>query len=98
MADGQASRLRRLLGRSFVVLTRQAAAVAAFRPAIIAALDGPVAAWALDEIDPTGVLTETLAATHDSVHVVRPDGHLAAVIPNSDPQQLAAALRTAAGW
>jgi 2-polyprenyl-6-methoxyphenol hydroxylase-like FAD-dependent oxidoreductase len=98
LADGQATRLRRLLGRSFVVLTRHEAAVAAFRPAIVTALHGPVATWALDEIDPTGVLAENFAATHDSVHVVRPDGHLAAVTPNSDPQQLAAALRTAAGW
>jgi 2-polyprenyl-6-methoxyphenol hydroxylase-like FAD-dependent oxidoreductase len=98
LADGQRTRLRRLLGHSFVVLTRQAAAVAAFRPAIVAALDGPVAAWALDDIDPTGVLAETLAATHGSVHVVRPDGHLAAVLPNGDPEPLAAALRRAAGW
>ncbi len=98
MADGQRTRLRRLLGRSVVVLTRQAAALAGFRPAIVAALSGPVSAWALDEIDPTGVLAETLAATHDSVHVVRPDGHLAAVLPNGDPEPLAAALRRAVGW
>jgi 2-polyprenyl-6-methoxyphenol hydroxylase-like FAD-dependent oxidoreductase len=98
VADGQRTRLRRLLGRSVVVLTRQAAALAGFRPAIVGALGGPVSAWALDEIDPTGVLAETLAATRDSVHVVRPDGHLAAVLPNGDPEPLAAALRRAAGW
>ena len=39
-----------------------------------------------------------LAATGSGVHVVRPDGHLAAVLPGWDAPALAAALRRATGW
>jgi hypothetical protein len=53
--------------------------------------------FALRDIDVTGVLRQSLAATGTSVHIVRPDGHLAAVLPGFDPAAIAGALRRATG-
>ncbi|HVB46377.1 MAG TPA: FAD-dependent monooxygenase [Streptosporangiaceae bacterium] len=97
VADGVATRLRRLFGRSFVVLTQTAPAAAAARRLAVRAVAAPVTAYALDEIDQAGTLRAALAAGPDSVHVVRPDGHFAAVLPRLDRAALEAALRRAAG-
>jgi hypothetical protein len=56
-----------------------------------------VTSYALAEIDPGGGLHAALEASADSLHVVRPDGHLAAVLPEFDPADLAAALQRAIG-
>jgi len=95
--DGTATRLRRLLGRSFVVLVPSAAEAGIAERACRAATGSPVSAYPLDRIDGTGAIRRALAATGSSVHVVRPDGHLAAVLPRLDPAALAAALRRATG-
>ena len=92
------TRLRRLLGRSFVILTASRAIAAQAATADATAVLAPVTAHALDDIDVTGAIRAALAATADSVHVVRPDGHLAAVLPGYEPVALAAALRRASGW
>lgn len=97
VADGSPTRLRRLLGRSLVLLTQKTATAAAARTAAAAAIAAPVTAYALDDIDAQRVLRRALAATQDSVHVVRPDGHLAAVLPDLDPACLAAAVQRAIG-
>jgi 2-polyprenyl-6-methoxyphenol hydroxylase-like FAD-dependent oxidoreductase len=94
-ADGLATRLRSLLGSSFVVLTARAATAAAAAAAL--AGDAPVTAYALEDIDAGGALADALGASADTVHLVRPDGHLAAVLPRLDPANLAAALRRALG-
>jgi hypothetical protein len=95
--DGSPTRLRRLFGRSLVILAQTAVAASAARLAGQAAVAAPVSAYALDEIDRAAVLRSALDATGDSVHVVRPDGHLAAVLPGPEPAALAAALRRAVG-
>jgi len=97
VVDGSATRLRRLFGRSFVLLTARSVAAHAARKAADAAIDAPVNAYALAEIDTRDALASALDATSDSVHVVRPDGHLAAVLPEFDPLSLAAALHRALG-
>src|SRR5215471_11123609 len=97
VVDGSATRLRRLFGRSFVLLTARSAAADAAREAAAAATDSPVSAHALAEIDTSGVLAGALDATGDSLHVVRPDGYLAAVLPEFDPVSLTAALQRALG-
>ena len=97
LAGGAQTRLRRLLGRSFVLLTARTAAAEAAKKVAVAAVDAPVTTYALDEIDVHGVLAGALAATSESVHVVRPDGHLAAVLSEFDPADLAATLHRAMG-
>jgi 2-polyprenyl-6-methoxyphenol hydroxylase-like FAD-dependent oxidoreductase len=94
LADGTRTRLRRLFGRSFVILTELPGQAAAAQAAASA---GPVTALALAQIDTDGLLRPALAATRQSVHIIRPDGHLAAVLPRLEPASLAGALRRAAG-
>ncbi len=57
----------------------------------------PVRCYPLPEIDETGVLRQSLAATDDSVHIVRPDGHIAAVLMAFEPAAIAKALCRATG-
>src|SRR5262249_55634345 len=95
--DGSATRLRWLFGRSLVLLTERRVTAATARRAATAAVTAPVASYALREIDTSGALRGALEATPDTVHVVRPDGHLAAVLPQFGPETLAAALRRAIG-
>jgi 3-(3-hydroxy-phenyl)propionate hydroxylase len=97
VVNGSATNLRRLFGRSFVLLTTRSAAADAARKTAAAVTGAPVTAYALEEIDARDVLARALDATGDSVHVVRPDGHLAAVLPGFDPASLAAALHRAVG-
>src|SRR5262249_24029462 len=56
VADGSATRLRRLFGRSFVLLTARPTAADAARKAAAPATDAPVHAYALEEIDARDVL------------------------------------------
>ncbi len=91
------ARLRHLFGSSLVILTRAHAAAAAAAQVGTRASAAPLAAYALDEIDPSGLLRPALAATADSLHVVRPDGHLCAVLPRLEPALLTAALRRVTG-
>ena len=59
--------------------------------------DVPHRIHALDDIDAAGALRTALRAGPDTVHVVRPDGHFAAVLPSSDPGPRADALHRACG-
>ncbi len=81
-----------------MLLTQQPATAQA---ALLTARDAtaaPVAAYALAGLDRSGALRAGLAATDSSVHVVRPDGHLAAVLPGLEPGALEQALARATGW
>lgn len=86
---GSQTRLRRLFGDGCVILSGRAA------PAARTA--APVRCYRLDEIDVTGGLRQSLAATDSSVHIVRPDGHLAAVLPEFESAAVTAALGRATG-
>ena len=89
-------RLRALFGDGFVVLVAAPAALAPTREATAGALGAiPHQVFALDDIDEDGILRPALDAGGDTVHVVRPDGHLAAVLPAFDSEALAGALRRA---
>jgi hypothetical protein len=98
-STGQRTRLRRLFGRGFVVLAPHLwgdlADGAGTKRKITGRVGFPVEAYALDEIDVDGVLRSALDSSSDRVHLVRPDGHLAAVL--SGPDDLPAALRRACG-
>ena len=84
---GRQTRLRRLFGRSFVVLTAEP-------PDRLPAVGFPCATYTRDDIDDGGEVRKALPA---SGYVIRPDGHLAAVLDRPDPPSLAAALHRAAG-
>jgi 2-polyprenyl-6-methoxyphenol hydroxylase-like FAD-dependent oxidoreductase len=84
------TRLRQLFGAGFVVLTAR-------RSPCPPDTTIPVITYALPTIDPTGTARQALHTTTDSVHLVRPDGHLAAVLPHLDTTTLTAALRRASG-
>lgn len=90
VVDGEPTRLRRLFGMRFVVLT-QGGRVEGLPT------DVPHRVHALEAIDTAGVLRTALHAGPDTVHVVRPDGHLAAVLPSYDPAAAVAALHRACG-
>jgi 3-(3-hydroxy-phenyl)propionate hydroxylase len=94
---GVVTRLRRLFGGSFVILARQADDAAAAVQAARTATSGPVTAYSLDVIDSRRALGQALGASDRSLHVVRPDGHLAAVLPGLDLAGVAAAVRRATG-
>lgn len=96
-AGAEATRLRRLFGRGFVVLTARSDRVADAAGAGAEATPAPIDGYALPDIDPEGTLAEGLQAGRDSAHVVRPDGHLAAVLHRYDRAALVAALRRACG-
>lgn len=90
VVDGEPTRLRRLFGRRFVVLTQGGRAERL-------PTDVPHQIHALESIDTDGVLRTALRAGPDTVHIVRPDGHLAAVLPAYDPAAAVAALHRACG-
>ncbi|WP_243716135.1 FAD-dependent monooxygenase [Actinomadura darangshiensis] len=90
VVGGAPTRLRSLFGTRFVVLTQDE------RGADLAT-DVPYDVHALADIDADGVLRTALHAGPDTVHIVRPDGHLAAVLPSYDPEGVVAALHRACG-
>ncbi|WP_433462117.1 FAD-dependent monooxygenase [Spirillospora sp. CA-128828] len=90
VVEGERTRLRRLFGTHFAVLT-QAGSLAELPT------DIPHRIHALDDIDVDGVLREALHSGPGTVHIVRPDGHLAAVLPSCDPGSVVAALHRACG-
>ncbi|WP_433136159.1 FAD-dependent monooxygenase [Actinomadura nitritigenes] len=94
VVDGHRTRLRRLLGTGLVALTGNDE----HSEEISKRLQGlPVRSYALEAIDTTGVLRAALDAGPDTVHLLRPDGHLAAVLRDFDFEALARAVRRAVG-
>jgi 2-polyprenyl-6-methoxyphenol hydroxylase-like FAD-dependent oxidoreductase len=94
---GNQTRLRRLFGDGLVILTQRAADATTAAELAATALSAPVRCLSLADIDVTGALRQSLDATEESVHLVRPDGHLAAVLPRLDPAAITTALRRAVG-
>jgi 2-polyprenyl-6-methoxyphenol hydroxylase-like FAD-dependent oxidoreductase len=86
---GRPTRLRRLFGRGFVILAGGASGPPP------PATGCPIEAYVLEEIDVAGAVRAALGAAVDGVSLVRPDGHLAAVLP--DMEGVPNALRRALG-
>jgi hypothetical protein len=84
------TRLRQLFGAGFVALT-------AHRPSHLPSTSIPLTSYVLPAIDPTGAVRRALRATDDSAHLVRPDGHLAAVLPSLNTAALTTALHRSCG-
>ncbi|SPT57377.1 FAD-dependent monooxygenase [Actinomadura madurae] len=90
VVDGEPTRLRRLLGTRFLILTQDGTG-----PDLPTRV--PHEVHALRDIDTKQVLREALRSGPETVHIVRPDGHLAAVLPSYDPGRVAKALHRACG-
>lgn len=95
--DGSTTRLRRLFGAGFVVLTGSTASAEAAAKTAATAIAAPVSCYSLEALDRKAVLRTALAATKDSIHIVRPDGYLAAVLARLDAGRLTRALRRTVG-
>ncbi|MFF5205550.1 FAD-dependent monooxygenase [Streptosporangium sp. NPDC000396] len=93
---GTRTRLRRLFGSGFAVLVARPERIGQSRTACPAGT--PVRVLAVPDIDVDGVVARALETGPDSVHLVRPDGHLAAVLPEFSAAALTGALRRACGF
>jgi hypothetical protein len=83
------TRLRQLFGAGFGALTPR-------HPSHLPAPASRSPSYRLPAIDPTGAIRRALQAAEDSAHLVRPDGHLAAVWRRHDaavPVKLLGCLR-----
>lgn len=83
------TRLRQLFGAGFVALTPCRAPLPSTKI--------PLTSYTLPAIDPTGAVRQALQATQHSAYLVRPDGHLAAVLPNLNTAALTTALHRSCG-
>jgi pentachlorophenol monooxygenase/3-(3-hydroxy-phenyl)propionate hydroxylase len=99
--SGAGTRLRALARSGFLLLTTGGIDVADVRAAVSEAGVGPVRVESLDALDRDGILGEALGARPGEVWVLRPDAHIAAVVPAAhggrDEHGLVRALRRAVG-
>jgi pentachlorophenol monooxygenase/3-(3-hydroxy-phenyl)propionate hydroxylase len=100
-ASGAPTRLRLLARTGFTLLVHGGADAGAAAEAVsaaeaaVAGLPGPWRVAALDVLSPEVYLAETLGSRPGEVWVVRPDAHVAAVVPSGRPADLQAALERA---
>lgn len=96
-AEPHVRRLRQLVGQGFLVLASRGVDLEGLREAATAATGAPVRVLCLDEIDTEGVLSAALDARAGHAFLLRPDGHLAAIVDAADASTLTAAVRRASG-
>jgi 3-(3-hydroxy-phenyl)propionate hydroxylase len=94
LVAGRPDRLRRLFGHGFVILTGPDEAGGREMPPPTTGC--PIETYALADIDAAGAVRAALGAAADGVVLVRPDGHLAAVL--SGMEDTADALCRALGY
>jgi pentachlorophenol monooxygenase/3-(3-hydroxy-phenyl)propionate hydroxylase len=95
--DGQISRLRAVARDGFLVLAADDVDIDEVRAAAQRATAAPVRALRMSDIDPTGGVTEALAAKPTELWLLRPDAHVAAVLTQPGPTAVTAAIRRAMG-
>ncbi|MFG1922035.1 FAD-dependent monooxygenase [Cryptosporangium sp. NPDC048952] len=61
-------------------LARNGVTVLVGPSAVCPPIEGPVTVHRIDDLDPTGTLTEALGAHPDEIWILRPDAHIAAVV------------------
>ncbi|MFS8519887.1 MAG: FAD-dependent monooxygenase [Micromonosporaceae bacterium] len=91
----EVTRLREIVRDGLLVLTTGDVGLA--HAAVSAVTTAPVRALAIPDVDPSGLLAEAFEAGPRDAFLVRPDGHLAAVVDSRDGGALAAAARRALG-
>jgi pentachlorophenol monooxygenase/3-(3-hydroxy-phenyl)propionate hydroxylase len=92
-----ADRLRQLARSGFLVLASDDVDVAALSATVEKATDAPASVYTLSSLDPSGVLASALAAAPGEVRLVRPDAHVAAIVPADDPRHLSDAIQRSVG-
>ena len=95
--DGGATRLRQIARDGFLVLTGDDVDPAAVGAALDKATTAPTRVLSLAEVDATGALRDALQPQAGEAWVIRPDAHLAAVVPAADTARLGEAVQRACG-
>ncbi|MFI6521519.1 FAD-dependent monooxygenase [Spirillospora sp. NPDC050679] len=93
-----AARLRELLRSGFTLLLAPDLPREGFAEALLAATAAPVTVLRTADLDPSGGLAASLDVRPGEAWLVRPDAHLAAVLPRPEPAAAVAALRRALGF
>jgi pentachlorophenol monooxygenase/3-(3-hydroxy-phenyl)propionate hydroxylase len=86
-------RLRELVRTGLLVLTTRGCDPAGVAAAVAAATPAPSRVLPLAALDPDGTLAAALAARPGEAWLIRPDGHIAAVLAGPDPAAVATAVR-----
>lgn len=94
-AEPRVTRLREIVRDGLLVLTSSGIDSAAVEGGITGR--PPLRVLAIPDIDPTGLLTEALDAQPGEAWLIRPDGHVAAVVPQDDPDAMVKAVRRVLG-
>jgi 3-(3-hydroxy-phenyl)propionate hydroxylase len=92
------TRLRELVRDGLLALTTEGADPGAVAVAMKEATAAPSRALRLADLDVEGALAAAMAPRPREAWIVRPDGHLAAVVPDPDAPSVAAATRRAVGY
>jgi pentachlorophenol monooxygenase/3-(3-hydroxy-phenyl)propionate hydroxylase len=91
------TRLREIARDGLLALTAEGIDAGAVAAAIQDATAAPVRVHAIAEADAEGLLAAALGARPGEVWVIRPDGHVAGVVPGADTGALRAATRRCLG-
>jgi pentachlorophenol monooxygenase/3-(3-hydroxy-phenyl)propionate hydroxylase len=89
------TRFRELVRDGLLLLTTEGVDIDAVRQAAQAASPAPTRVLSLTDIDRTGFLATALDARSREVWVIRPDGHVAAVLTRSQAPAVTAAIQRA---
>ncbi|GAA3656603.1 FAD-dependent oxidoreductase [Nonomuraea antimicrobica] len=90
-------RLRELSRDGFLVLLGDMCNSRLFVQVLGKVITAPLAVRGLAEMDGTGSLAERLGAGPDEAWLIRPDSHIAAIIPHAGPDAVVAAMGRALG-
>jgi pentachlorophenol monooxygenase/3-(3-hydroxy-phenyl)propionate hydroxylase len=93
----QATRLRQIARDGFLVLTADDVDTSTVTAAVEQVTTAPMRVVALPTVDSTGALRQALQPEPGEAWVIRPDAHLAAVVPVADAVRLAEAVHRATG-
>ncbi|SDK88371.1 pentachlorophenol monooxygenase/3-(3-hydroxy-phenyl)propionate hydroxylase [Nonomuraea maritima] len=90
-------RLRELCRDGFLVLLGDMCDSSLFAQVLGKVITAPLAVRGLAEMHGTGSLADTLGAGPDEAWLIRPDSHIAAILPQAEPESVAAAVSRALG-
>ncbi|GAA2436499.1 FAD-dependent oxidoreductase [Actinomadura vinacea] len=89
------SRLRQIVREGLTLLVAGDRDTGSPGDAARRAARAPLTVLGIDDVDPSGELAEALAARPGESWLIRPDAHIAAILPDADPARVTAAVRRA---